>query len=374
VGWGLSSWCIGSPFYGWGYGSYFNPYATALVVQQQPVLVGGVVNQPLLVASNADGAALLDYTEPLAVDAPPPQDDVAAQASAQFDQARAAFKLGRYEEALEGVDRAIGLLPQDATLHEFRALALFALGRYEEAAAVIHAVLAVGPGWNWPTLIGLYPDIETYTNQLRALEVAGKQQADQPALRFLLAYHYITQGHAQDAATQLGKVVAMQPKDELSAQLLETLRNSAPAGGQPATVAPADAPPEGRPAPFAAQPAPAELPSALPEPAATPAPVAEPGPQFPLEGTWKATNPGGDPITLVVRPDQSFTWDFQEQNQPRQIAGTSSVGAGGLLTLAGASEGVLVGRITWTDADHFTFRLLNGPKGDAGLSFARSGD
>ncbi len=76
----------------------------------------------------------------------------------------------------------------------------------------------------------------------------------------------------------------------------------------------------------------------------------------------------------MVRPDQSFTWDFQVQEQPRQIAGTSSVGAGGLLTLAGASEGVLVGRIAWTDADHFTFRLLNGPQGDAGLAFSRSAE
>jgi hypothetical protein len=31
-------------------------------------------------------------------------------------------------------------------------------------------VLSVGPGWDWTTLIGLYPSIDVYTTQLRALE------------------------------------------------------------------------------------------------------------------------------------------------------------------------------------------------------------
>ena len=42
--------------------------------------------------------------------------------------------------------------------------------RYDEAAAVAYTVLTAGPGWNWTTLVGLYPDVDTYTNQLRAVE------------------------------------------------------------------------------------------------------------------------------------------------------------------------------------------------------------
>ena len=45
---------------------------------------------------------------------------------------------------------------------------LFALKRYDEAAAALYAVLSVGPGWDWTTLISLYADPETYTQQLRA--------------------------------------------------------------------------------------------------------------------------------------------------------------------------------------------------------------
>ena len=43
------------------------------------------------------------------------------------------------------------------------ALCLFALGRYDESAATLYAVLSVGPGWDWTTLIGLYPDVSTST-------------------------------------------------------------------------------------------------------------------------------------------------------------------------------------------------------------------
>ena len=42
--------------------------------------------------------------------------------------------------------------------------------RYPEAAAVTYAVLADGPGWDWDTMISLYPGVDAYTGQLRALE------------------------------------------------------------------------------------------------------------------------------------------------------------------------------------------------------------
>ena len=66
------------------------------------------------------------------------------------------------------MDHAIKLLPSDATMHEFRALVLFAEGKYHEAAEGIYAVLSMGPGWTWDTMMSLYPNEETYTRQLRA--------------------------------------------------------------------------------------------------------------------------------------------------------------------------------------------------------------
>ena len=79
------------------------------------------------------------------------------------------------------------MLPDDPVLHEFRGLALFALRRYDEAAAVVYAVLSAGPGWNWATLVGLYPSVDAYTDQLRALEEYVKQDPTAAAPQFLLA-------------------------------------------------------------------------------------------------------------------------------------------------------------------------------------------
>ena len=96
-------------------------------------------------------------------------------AVALFDAGRAAFQQGNYTDALAQADAALAKLPGDTTLHEFRALCLFALSRYDEAAAALYAVLSVGPGWDWATLIGLYPSIDPYTQQLRRSRIiAGR--------------------------------------------------------------------------------------------------------------------------------------------------------------------------------------------------------
>src|SRR5262249_34746526 len=120
-------------------------------------------------------------------------------------------------------------------LHEFRALCLFALKRYDEAAGVLYAVLSVGPGWDWSTLIGLYPDVDTYTAQLRALEDDAVAKPRSAPDRFVLAYHYLTQGHNAAAVGVLRQVVALKPDDTLSAKLLNQL--SPPAQTATATAA-----------------------------------------------------------------------------------------------------------------------------------------
>ena len=193
----VTAWGINRAAYLFGWGAYYNPYP---------------------VAEYTVGTTVIDYSEPLVSDVPmeayvpmdaygvpstdpsaaPP--DVPAEAIAAFDAARAAFKSGNYAQALKSVDQAIGMLPKDAALHEFRSLTLFALGRYRESAAAIHAVLAVGPGWNWTTMSGLYSSTSEYTKHLRALEaISAATNRDATDARFLLSYHYITMGH-NDAA------------------------------------------------------------------------------------------------------------------------------------------------------------------------------
>ena len=146
------------------------------------------------------------------------------QATSLFDQARTAFKNGDYTGALDITNQALRQLANDPALHEFRALVLFALQRFDEAAASLYAVLSVEPGWDWTTMIGLYPDVDIYTRQLRALESYLAQSPQSASARFVLAYQYLTQGHAEAAIAELKVVGQVQPKDTLTAQLLQQLR------------------------------------------------------------------------------------------------------------------------------------------------------
>ncbi len=249
------------------YSGYENPYvtpATQTVVVQQPVPVA-VVGEA---APAAQPVVAYDYANPINVAAAPPEPTAAESAQKVFEAARDSFKAGDYGRALALADQALAMLPDDPALHEFRGLALFALKRYDEAAAVDYAVLSAGPGWDWATLVGLYPSVDTYTAHLRALEAAAKQSPTVPAPQFLLAYFYLVQGNKEAAAAQFAQVARLQPQDTLSAKLAAAL---APTSRPPAPVAsgaPATAPPAAS--------------TAAPDNAQPPPPPAS------LAGTWVA--------------------------------------------------------------------------------------
>ena len=340
-GWGLgaaagvSAWALGSAFYSWGYAPYANPYYSTEIVTQPIVIeqvVEGGVPQSVTVP-----AVSYDYSRPIDTQAPPPEPAVAEPAVAKFDEGRAAFKSGDYVKALQHTDEAIKSLPNDATLHEFRALALFALQKYEQASVPLYAVLSVGPGWDWTTLIGLYPRADVYTQQLRALEQYARVNPRSSAARFVLAYHYLTQGNNDAAVGQFRQVQILAPGDTLSAQLLKQL-----------------SPPEETPASTPA-----------PSPAAPPSPAKE----GKLPGTWAAKPNADTAIELEIKEDETFSWKVTIKGKSQLIAGNWSL-AGGVLTLAQANQGAaMVGNVTWQDENRFQFRALGTAPNDPGLLF-----
>jgi len=192
----------------WGYGASNTTY-----VYQNPYYV-----------ENTTVESPVDYSQPIQPEKTPEdvkEDDLALAA---FDEARAAFKGGDYATALAQVNTALKTMPNDAVLHEFRALVLFATGKYSEAAAGVYAVLAAGPGWDWTTMRSLYPSAEVYTQQLRALETYRNENPKSADARFLLAYHYITCGYNDAAARELEAVTKLLPKDKLAAELLKAVK------------------------------------------------------------------------------------------------------------------------------------------------------
>ncbi len=333
---GVTTWALGSSFYNWGYASYANPYYAAETVAQ-PIVIEQTVagGEPLTVTVPA---YTYDYSQPIDTQSAPPPTESADPAVAKFDSARAAFGIGDYAGALQLTDEALKVLQNDATLHEFRALVLFAVGKYDLAAGPLYAVLSVGPGWDWTTMAGLYPNIDIYTSQLRKLEAFASANPNSTSGRFVLAYHYLTQGHTEAAVSQLKHVVALAPQDTLSAQLVKQFSPPSESSGTPA-------------------------PSTAPEPAVTPAK------QGNLTGNW-ITHPTADTtIALRIGDDETFTWRVAAKGKPRELTGKWSL-TSNLLTLAQEGDaGALVGRVSWQAGDKWSFRVIGTGAEDQGLLF-----
>jgi tetratricopeptide (TPR) repeat protein len=300
----------------------------------------GAVQQPAN-AQPATASPGYDYSQPISTTAPPPEAAVVGQANSAFDQAREAFKAGDFARAFQLDQQAIAQTPNDLTLHEFLALVSFAQGQYQQAAAPLYAVLSVRPGWDWTTLSGMYADVETYTGQVRALEAFLKTNPDSAQGRFVLAYHYLVQGHDPNAVDQLKWVVKLQPGDTLAPQLIARLQ---PSGGNQAP------PPAGA------------------------APAGAPGVEGKLAGSWAASPAENVKIALTIGDDGTFTWTATGPGKPPMNITGKSVFADGTLTLAdkGGQNGALVGQVAWKDANSFTFRLVGAPATDPGLSFTKS--
>jgi tetratricopeptide (TPR) repeat protein len=313
---GLAFDAVSAPW-AWGYLPYSNPYCGA------PVVVDG---------------ASIDYSQPIAMAAPTGGDSdsqsATEQATSLLDAAHDAFLQGNYAGALSQCDKAIAVQPNDALLHEFRGLALFALHRYNEAAGAVYAVLSAGPGWDWTTVSGLYPDISVYTEQLRALEKYANANPNLAAARFLLAYHYMICGHNDAAADQLRAAVQLDPKDRLSAQLLSMLTPA----------------------------------SAAPQP--TPTAPAKPVEAAALVGDWKATRVDGATIALSLTKDGKYTWKFGQKGKTQEFTGPYSV-ADNLLILKKGDTPVMVGQVSGLPNGQFNFKLPGGDPNDPGLTFGK---
>lgn len=322
----------------WGYPSYGYGSAYGITSYVNPYLSTGYSTLPY------------DYAQPISAVAVAPAQAIADQSLTLFSQARNSFMSGDVNLALQQADSALAQNPNDASLHEFRALCLFALGRYDDAAVSLYAVLAIGPGWDWATLIGLYPNADVYTSQLRRLEAYTTANPQSSTSRFVLAYHYLTEGFNDAAAVELKQVIALKPTDAVATKLLQQM--NAPTG---AVGAQGDQPPP----PPVASPAPMSAPinTTVPEGAT-------------ISGTWTA-NPNADSsVSLTIQPGGAFQWDLNLKGQAKQFKGTSAF-AGGILTLVPENIPPIVGKVSWADVNHMTFRAIGDNAQAPGLSFSK---
>jgi tetratricopeptide (TPR) repeat protein len=214
---------------------------------------------------------------------------------------------------------------------------LFALQNYRESAAAAYAVLSAGPGWDWTTLSSLYGNVADYTTQLRALESFVKQNPMSSDGHFLLAYHYLTTGHADAANRHFRDVDKLTPKDRLVTQLL-TLTSQPDAKG----ATPIPRPPlEGDKLVKAEQ----------------------------LVGGWTAPGTGGAKFQMTLGKDSSFAWKYTSGKKSEEIKGVFAIEQNNL-ALEVNDGSVLLSEIALT-GDQLRFKVIGGGP-DEPLTFART--
>ena len=194
--------------YGYGYGMYGYPYAYG----SYPA-ANAQVAQPALTGNDAEVFAQKGEND---------------------------FKAGDYKGAVYAWRHALVDDPQNGVLMMMLAQGLFATGSYNEAAGAVQQAMQLLPEDQWGVVVSnykeLYGKIGDYTSQLRALEKAVKQNADDPGARFLLGYHYGYLGYPQQAVKQLDKTLELAPADQLAKKLRDQFnaKLSKPADGQAA--------------------------------------------------------------------------------------------------------------------------------------------
>jgi hypothetical protein len=281
-----------------------------------------------------------DYAAPIPENSQAPEDDQS------FVAARAAFYAGDYNAALLDINQAVQNVPGNEDIHQFRALVYFAMGDYHRAAAVAHAILEGGPGWNWSTLQSFYASVNTYTQQLRALERYVDEHVNDPASHFELGYQYLMLGYLSAARLQFARVVALEPRDSLSGNLLAGLGGAQHVNSQ--TV-------------FSNDTAGTAL-SGQP---------AGPGTEvMPLAGTWKAMPAPRATIEATLEPDGRFIWKATQGGQVEPFTGTYLRQGDSLVFNRNDGE-KMDGVVTMKGSNAFQFRLKNTDPNDPGLEFSR---
>lgn len=328
---GMTAWAVNRIGYGWGYYNYTNPYYTSGS--------GYDYSQPLVIYADApatSASATNPSSPPASLAQPQPTDE----GMAAFDEARGAFQQGDFTTALSKLDITLKTMPRDTVVHEFRGLVLFALKKYPESSAATYAVLSAGPGWDWTTMISLYPSAETYTNQLRALETFSKANPQSPDGHFLLGYHYQTMGHEEAAAKQFKEASALLPEDKLLKQLVAMT-----------------APPEA---------------SRKPE-TTTPPPAVGSDNSLKAEqliGQWDASA-GESSFELTLSEGGGFVWTFAKGKQKQSVKGVFAIDQKNLALETDDGGGTMLAEVSLVDAKTLQFKMVGDPPNSAGLKFTK---
>jgi len=217
---GYYPYCNSFYFGAYGCPSPYTPFAPVYVPvpvpsysDENPYPVDNSVSLP---ADNGDYTPPSDTTDP------------AAASSESLDrQGEYAFHARDYMAANRAWQHAIVDDPSNGALAMKLALAMFAVGKYREAAGTTQQILMLLPQEKWGQAVSdykkLYANPKDYLDQLKSLAKAAADKPNDPALRFLLGFHYGYSGRVADAVGELNKLVQLEPKDQLGRKLRDLM-------------------------------------------------------------------------------------------------------------------------------------------------------
>jgi tetratricopeptide (TPR) repeat protein len=133
------------------------------------------------------------------------------------------FHNGQYDEAVRNWRHALVDQPNNGGLVLLLGQGLFQTANFAEAAGVVQHGLAMLPQDQWGVVVGkyarLYGSTGDYTAALRTLEKARNDNPRDPALRFLLGYHYAYLGYPKEAMRELVELVKLAPGDAIARKI-----------------------------------------------------------------------------------------------------------------------------------------------------------
>ena len=197
----------GGGYYDYGYSpstAYYSAPINETTVQGiDPASVKGVVPSP--VVSNDSSTNVANFV----------------------GQGEADFKAGKYEEASRAFRHALVDDPNNGAYMMILGQAFFASGQYNEAAGATQQAAQMLSPDKWGTIVTnykeLYSNIGDYTSQLRALEKARGEKPNDPALHFLLGWHYGYLGYPTQAISELNKTLELVPSDQVAKKVRDAM-------------------------------------------------------------------------------------------------------------------------------------------------------
>ena len=325
LGWGLSSWGYGSCLYGMGYMPYYNPYYGGGAASRARPCPTTIPSRSTPRAAPADGAVAEPGDGPLR----------------RRPRVVPARELRRRPASRPTRPwRSSPTTPPCTSSARSACSPRAATTRPPRPSTPCSRSGPAGTGRR--SSVSIPASTSTRRSSAPSKAYCGAHR-DSATARFVLAYHYLTQGHT-DAAVDYAQ-----------------------AGGR----AQAGRHPLGEAAP-AARSAQGPVPPArrhVPPPAAPPADTTPPQGAT-IAGTWTAQPVADTTIALTIQPGGAFNWQVTQKGQTQQFSGTSTFGDG-ILTLAQDKGPALVGRVSWKDASHMTFRIVGDGPDDPGLRFSK---